>query len=541
MFLATDSRDPFCLFTVRGASQGMLEAPEFVFNAKEVSDLYKDEKRFTLSVAEIKLLNPNTKTCTIFQSRRDAELTKAIYRRVPILLRESSEEENLWGVKFSQGLFNMASDSRHFQAADALVLQGYHLEGNVFLGSHKRYLPLYEAKMLHQFDHRWATYVDAGTAREVTMEEKGKSTFVALPRYWVQEEVVEAAIPKFPEPIFLALRLKHRSSLQHLLCLWVAGFYLNRHEPAKAEELLKAAAMFELDGAVARCMGNGRAESLAEELEHTFPLTRELLNSFDVQLRQPENFGLVLVSRFSPKWLLGYRRVCRTTDERSGIFTAIPIAAVGDSEFLMILAGVETDLQLALLAALNSLCFDYVVRQKVGGANFNFFITKQLPVLDPAAFQKACPFDVESSVRTWIALRALELVYSSSDLTPMARCCGYLGLPFQWNEARRFEIRCELDAAFFHLYLPSDVSQWRQAERETPEQLAGLRGNFPTPRDAVGFILDQFPLVRQKDEKAHGHYRTKDRILEIYDAMLEAQRTGQPYQTTLNPPPGTQL
>jgi hypothetical protein len=45
--------------------------------------------------------------------------------------------------------------------------------------------------------------------------------------------------------------------------------------------------------------------------------------------------------------------------------------------------------------------------------------------------------------------------------------------------------------------------------------------------------------VRQKDEQAHGSYRTKERILAIYDAMLAAQRSGQPYQTKLNPPPGS--
>jgi hypothetical protein len=55
----------------------------------------------------------------------------------------------------------------------------------------------------------------------------------------------------------------------------------------------------------------------------------------------------------------------------------------------------------------------------------------------------------------------------------------------------------------------------------------------------VAYILDQFPIVRQKDEDAHGSYRTKERILVIYDAMLAAQRSGRPYQTTLNPPPGS--
>jgi hypothetical protein len=55
----------------------------------------------------------------------------------------------------------------------------------------------------------------------------------------------------------------------------------------------------------------------------------------------------------------------------------------------------------------------------------------------------------------------------------------------------------------------------------------------------VAYILDQLPIVRQKNEQAHGSYRTKERILAIYDAMLAAQRSGRPYQTTLNPPPGS--
>jgi hypothetical protein len=75
--------------------------------------------------------------------------------------------------------------------------------------------------------------------------------------------------------------------------------------------------------------------------------------------------------------------------------------------------------------------------------------------------------------------------------------------------------------------------------RKTEAELAALKHHFAQPRDAVAYILDQFPIVRQKDEQAHGSYRTKERILEIYDAMLAAQRSGRPYQTTLNPPPGS--
>ena len=50
----------------------------------------------------------------------------------------------------------------------------------------ERYVPLYEAKMIHQFDHRWATY-QAGDSRDVTRTEKQNGNFEPAPRYWVPE------------------------------------------------------------------------------------------------------------------------------------------------------------------------------------------------------------------------------------------------------------------------------------------------------------------------------------------------------------------
>jgi hypothetical protein len=49
--------------------------------------------------------------------------------------------------------------------------------------------------------------------------------------------------------------------------------------------------------------------------------------------------------------------------------------------------------------------------------------------------------------------------------------------------------------------------------------------------------MDTFPIVKRKDEEKHGEYRTKRIILEIYDEMAEAMRTGIPYKTRLDPPP----
>ena len=50
-----------------------------------------------------------------------------------------------------------------------------------------------------------------------------------------------------------------------------------------------------------------------------------------------------------------------------------------------------------------------------------------------------------------------------------------------------------------------------------------------------------FPIVRRRDEEKHGgDYRTKRVILEIYDEMLRATRTGETYRSRLTPPPRPQ-
>lgn len=119
--------------------------------------------------------------------------------------------------------------------------------------------------------------------------------------------------------------------------------------------------------------------------------------------------------------------------------------------------------------------------------------------------------------------------------------CGCDGPPFRWDEERRFLLRCELDAAYFHLYLGA-AEAWGA---DNPE----LREMFPTPRDAVDYIMETFPIVKRKDIKrteikneegevtTEGTYITKDTILAIYDEMATAIETGEPYQTRLAPPP----
>lgn len=70
----------------------------------------------------------------------------------------------------------------------------------------ERMLPLYEAKMIHHYDHRWATYEPDGTVRDVTLAEKQDPEFAVMPRYWVREEVVSERLAGKVEAWMLGYR-----------------------------------------------------------------------------------------------------------------------------------------------------------------------------------------------------------------------------------------------------------------------------------------------------------------------------------------------
>ena len=193
IFLDVHRSYKFCLLTLAGDQRPVDEA-EFLFFGYDTADLNDPERRFTLTPDDFALLNPNTRTCPIFRTRRDAEITKGIYSRVPVLVEEGPPEKNPWGVTFRQGLFNMTSDSHLFRTREQLEADGWTLQGNIFTKGPDRYLPLYEAKMVHHFDHRWATY-ECGQTRDVMEKEKEDPCFVVIPRYWVRSREVSARSP----------------------------------------------------------------------------------------------------------------------------------------------------------------------------------------------------------------------------------------------------------------------------------------------------------------------------------------------------------
>ena len=151
---------------------------------------------------DLLLINPNTLTLPIFRSKKDSEIVKKIYRNIPILMHDHLKL-NPWNVRFLQGLFNRTSDSKCFLTKEDLENAGFTLGlGAVFSKGEETYLPLYEGRMIHFFDHRRASMgtnetavFRSGVTIETTEEEHVNPNYSVIPKYWVDKDTVESAIP----------------------------------------------------------------------------------------------------------------------------------------------------------------------------------------------------------------------------------------------------------------------------------------------------------------------------------------------------------
>ncbi len=187
----------FCTFVFGGEQAEQITA-DFVFFAHRMEDLNERQRHIALSAKDLALLNPNSHTCPIFRSRRDAELTKALYRRVPILIDDSREEGgNPWGIKYVT-MFHQTNDAELFSYPEGLEKLGLRHQGNRWLGKGRTFLPLYEAKMIRSYDHRAASVVIAegnwvrqGQTEKTSLVQHQNPEFVAQPRWWVEDKQVD--------------------------------------------------------------------------------------------------------------------------------------------------------------------------------------------------------------------------------------------------------------------------------------------------------------------------------------------------------------
>ncbi|VCU68818.1 putative type I restriction enzymeP M protein [Pigmentiphaga humi] len=549
----------FCLLTL-----GQAEAARFVCFATQVSHLADPRRHFTLTPQEFALINPNTRTCPVFRSQRDAELTKKLYRQAPVLIREAQVDENgdileqedgPWGIRF-QTMFHMSNDSHLFRDGDS-----------------PDSLPLYEAKMIHQFDHRWANYVeglsgqDSLTIVDVSEGQKADSAFILRPRYWVGQREVLARIARVPRAISKAWLAVHqasvdtrRSALDVLwlaLAQWIAG-EIFRREAGNPEP----------DGSYSAALKLRTTPRVERSLSSDYPACaivlrdnritgKKAITEFAKWAQQDRDHSLsddelAILQRFaaqtageardsalyteldewmdhrSPRWLMGWRDICRATDERTVIASVIPRAGVGNNMPLMLFgADLDPRKAAALLGNLCSLTLDFVARHKVGGTHLNYFIYKQLPILSPDRY-------TETDL-AFIVPRVLELTYTAHDLADWATELGYTGSPFPWHPERRAHLRAELDAYYARLYGlteeelryildPADVA----GEDYPSETFRVLRNNefrdFGAYRETSTTSL-RLASLDGETRRDHVQYRTQHLVLEAFKRGFQVEDT----------------
>lgn len=512
-FPATDERKPFCLFTL-----GTSLRAKFIFDVDRISDLSQPQKWYELSQEDFESLNPNTRTLATFRSQRDAELTRRLYQVSPILIREAVEEDgnviepevNPWGISFKQGLFNMTSDSGLFH--DSPLSDD---------------MPLYEAKLIHQFDHRLATFSNDGESRELTLHEKQNANCSIIPRYWVNQREVLACIARVPNTVSKAWLTGDTEALVGAVAEWVV-----------------ASLFTQVAGTVPWSDGTIVAATRATETEiaKSFPLFAEHLAANGIQGKKAlgvfqktaHKHADVLLSEAdlapltacsdehklysqiecwmdvkSPRWLMGWRDITNAAAERTVIASVVPRVGVGNNMPLMFFANkTSTKQQAALLGNLCALVFDFVARHKVGGTHLNYFIYKQLPVLPPNRYIEA---DLD-----FIVPRVLELTYTAHDLKPWAEGLGYFGQPFTFDLPRRAQLRAELDAYYAKLY------------GITRDELRYILD----PADILGedYPSETFRVLKDNERREFGEYRTQWLVLEAWDKLAANGFTGLTYE-----------
>ncbi|UTW61720.1 hypothetical protein KFE98_17165 [bacterium SCSIO 12741] len=458
-----------CLLTVNGSSSNMELKPKFGFYLSQPKELIDQLRIIETPSQELLDFNPNTHTCPLFRSIIDHEIIQGIYDRLPILIREAGQKNPFTAI--THRMFDMSADSKAFKQN---TLSTNEWRSHVFamfnMSNHSSYfkfdseqyqidlqldqedLPLYEAKHIWLYNHRHSTYKLI----------KGKKPEHRLLEGQEQSSPNISIIPRY----------------------------------------------FVHSSAVKKRLGN-------------------ILNS------ESKN-------RIVHDWLLGFRDVSCSTNQRTFVCSIFPYSAVS-GKMPLIFLDQPLLLKLCFLGMVSSIPFDYVARQKVGSNSVSIFILKQLPIIPPEQFS---PEDLQ-----FIVPRVLELTYTAWDLKAFAddvweeadpamrklitkrwkdneaaiyreetdrpdwvtsKPEEFPFPPFRWDENYRHEIQCELDA-YFGMKYGLNEEEMKYVLDPTLSQLTGK-----TQEERDSFPGETFRVLKQKEIKKHGEYRTAIRVMKAW-------------------------
>lgn len=397
----------FSLLTL--SARPVHDPPDLAFLLLDLADAQLPGRRISLSAEQIARMSPNTGTILTITGRAEAEILDGIYARLPPLIRDvGGQEQRQWGVGLGT-MFHMSADSSLFKGAAG------NRPASAAGASADGLLPLFEAKLVHQFNHRHATYDGGGAenCRDATAIELRNPDFEVRPRYWVEEAEVRRRVPA------------------HWDC----------------------------------------------------------------------------------HWLLGWRNICRSTDERTVIAFAAPLVGFGHSVNLLFPEPSSRGMAAAILANLNSMVLDFCARQRLSGVNLTFGIFKQLPVVPAQTLRAPAPWAPDELTSDWLTRTAAPLLVTSRSMSAFADSIGADPSPSLWDEVDRRRRRALLDAAFFVLY--------------------GLDGN------EARFIVDHFDALKTREIARFGSYEYGKLVLDAFARMgspARGSRTREPTREIIPAP-----
>lgn len=389
LFPGVANKLKFCLITICGKKE-VINDTKFIYFAHSTEDINKIDKQILMNSDDFRLFNPNTRTSPIFRYKKDFEITRYMYQNVPVL---DNNGENIWNIRIKQ-MFQSSSDLEFAKSEDWLKNNSYKRIKNYYTNGSNIYLPMYQGRMIANYDHRSAsvgvkyntTFRDAVTIN--TTEDQHKNpAFYTSPRYWIPENII------------------------------------------------------------------------SQELEH-----------------------------YKRNWMIGFRDITDSTNERTSIFTILPKCATATTCPIILFDDLSI---IYLFANLNSYVFDYVTRQKINGMHLTGGYLKQLPVIPKEKYSEKCVFDNNQTIAEWILPKILQLCYTSWDLSFFASDYNYFDKPFEWNVERRNELIAQINALYFHLYNISEEN--------------------------IEYIMNNFALMKKREVSQYGNYNSFNKIIYYYN------------------------
>ena len=210
-------------------------------------------------------------------------------------------------------------------------------------------------------------------------------------------------------------------------------------------------------------------------------------------------------------WMIGYKDTTATTNARTMIASILPQCGAVHALPVLLPIDSATSREFALTACqvlsnLNSICFDYLGRQKVQTTHFSWYIVEQLPVIPPDAYARRFGDRTAAEI---VREAVLELTYTAHDMAAFACDLGHVDAdgevlpPFAWDEERRFALRAKLDALYFILY-----GVWDEADPAKS-------------REDIRYIYSTFPIVEREEHARYaGRYRSPDLALLWINALM---------------------